>query len=168
MENKHQWFCQSVEREKTGLYRLAVSILHNDEDAKDAVAEALCRAYAKLDTLHDLEKFHPWILQIVARESYTLLRRRGKIIYLDELRGAEEPSAPAQYHEEGALWQAVQSLGDDMRAVVVLFYYEDLSIREISTVTGVTEGTVRTRLTRARHKLKQILTEKGGVVDGTF
>lgn len=54
MKQQHQWFCDQVKRHKVALYRLARSILRSDEDAKDAVAEAVCRAFAHLDSLWPL------------------------------------------------------------------------------------------------------------------
>ena len=66
---RREWFCEMVERNKLGLFRLAKSILRNDEDAGDAVAEAVCSAYANLASLRDSDKFKPWIMRILANES---------------------------------------------------------------------------------------------------
>ena len=69
--------------------------------------------------------------------------------------------APAEDQAERlSLWQAVMALSDDLRAVVTLFYYEDLPIREISTVLGISEAAVKTRLSRGRARLKQLLHEE--------
>ena len=59
------------------------------------------------------------------------------------------------------LWSAVETLSGDLRAVVVLFYYEDMSIKEISGITGVSQGAVKTRLSRARAKLRSMLAPEG-------
>ena len=66
----------------------------------------------------------------------------------------------ADQAERLSLWQAVMALNSDLRAVVTLFYYEDLSIREISAVLGISEAAVKTRLSRGRSRLKQLLHEE--------
>ena len=58
------------------------------------------------------------------------------------------------------LWQAILRLNDDLRATVTLFYYEGLSIREISKILGISESAVKTRLSRGRTQLRQLLDEK--------
>ena len=58
------------------------------------------------------------------------------------------------------LWQAVLSLPEDLRVPVTLFYYEDLSVREIGQVLGISEAAVKTRLSRGRGRLRLLLEEK--------
>ena len=70
------------------------------------------------------------------------------------------PAPAADQTERLSLWQAVMALNCDLRAVVTLFYYEDLSIREISAVLGISEAAVKTRLSRGRSRLKQLLHEE--------
>ena len=74
---------------------------------------------------------------------------------------AGELPAPEDDHAQRlTLWQAVLSLNDDLRAPVTLFYYDGLSIREISRVLGISEAAVKTRLSRGRARLRQLLDEK--------
>lgn len=147
------WFCGQVEKNKAALYRLARSILRNDQDAEDAVAEALCKAYAQLDRLRDPERFLPWLLRIVANESYTLLRQRPPT-FPPEDAGALPCPAPS---ESPGLWPLVQALPQALQAPVVLFYYEGFSVQETAHILHVREGTVKTRLHRGRQLLKNWL-----------
>lgn len=162
MKQQHTWFCGQVEEHKVALYRLARSILRNDEDAKDAVSEAVCKAFAKLDTLREPERFKPWLMRIAANEAYTILYRRRRVISLEDYGKELIGSAPAASDEAG-LWPLVQDLPDTLRAPVVLFYYDGLSIREIADILSLTEGAVKTRLSRGRQTLKQILEKEGAV-----
>lgn len=137
------------------LYRVTASLLSSQQDAEDAMQEALCTAYEKLYTLKDAEKFRSWLLKIAANSAYDILRRRGRTVPLEDL----EPAAADHTEDKLGLWMAVQQLPSDYRTVVVLFYYEDLDVREISQITAIPEATVKTRLFRARQRLKSLLAE---------
>ena len=148
------WFCEELQRSKTSLYRLALSITGNPEDAAEVAAEAVCRAYERFPQLRDREKFQPWLLKITRNEAYALCRHRGRTVPLEELR--EEPAVPGPQVDD-TLWRAIQRLPREQREAVVLFYYEDLTTEEISRVVGASPGAVRTRLSRARDNLRSIL-----------
>lgn len=137
------------------LYRVTASLLSSQQDAEDAMQEALCTAYEKLYTLKDAKKFRSWLLKIAANSAYDILRRRGRTVPLEDL----EPAAADHTEDKLGLWMAVQQLPADYRTVVVLFYYEDLDVREISQITAIPEATVKTRLFRARQRLKSLLAE---------
>lgn len=160
MREQHQWFCGQVEQHKTALYRLARSILQNDEDAKDAVGEAVCRAFSALPALRQRDSFKSWLMRITANEAYDILARRRRVVSLEDC--GWEPSAPPP-DNIGGLWPLVQSLPDALRAPVTLFYYDDLTTAEIAAVLGIREGAVRTRLTRGRQMLKEILEKEDAI-----
>ncbi len=160
MRDQHQWFCCQVEQHKTALYRLARSILRNDEDAKDAVGEAVYKAFAALPGLRERDSCKPWLMRITANEAYDILARRRRVVSLEDC--GWEPSAPPP-DNIGGLWPLVQSLPDALRAPVTLFYYDDLTTAEIAAVLGIREGAVRTRLTRGRQLLKDILEKEDAI-----
>lgn len=70
------------------------------------------------------------------------------------------PAPSADPTERMTLWQAVLTLNEDLRCVVTLFYYEGFSIREISGILGIREAAVKTRLSRARARLRLLLREE--------
>lgn len=74
-DDQRAWFCERVNENSGGLYWLAKSILHNDEDVKDAVQEAVLTAYEKLGSLRDEGSFKPWIMRILANTAYSMIRR---------------------------------------------------------------------------------------------
>lgn len=160
MREQHQWFCGQVEQHKTALYRLARSILQNDEDAKDAVGEAVCRAWAALPRLRERDSFKPWLMRICAHAAYDILARRRRAVSLEDC--GWEPSVPPPDGGDG-LWPLVQALPDTLRAPVTLFYYDDLTTAEIAAVLDIREGAVRTRLTRGRQMLKEILEKEDAI-----
>ena len=153
--DRERFVAQVTELQET-LYRTARSILRNEQDAQDAAQEAVTQAFARLHTLRDPAKFKPWLLRILVNTCYDACRRRRSTVYLEAVE--ETLAAPQSDCEERmSLWSAVMRLPEEQKAVVTLFYYEDLPIRAISEVLGVTQGTVKTRLSRARGRLRQML-----------
>ncbi len=150
-----EWFCNKIEEYETELYRLAVSILKNEEDAKDAVSEAILRAYSRLELLHDEEKFKPWMMRIVCNCAYDIVRKRRNVVSMEE--DFEPPARSENIEMNVSLRTEIMRLAMDYRAVVVLFYYDDMGIREISNILHISQNAVKTRLCRARAMLARRL-----------
>lgn len=163
-EKRNELFCSNVSEYKLNMFRLAKSILHNDADAEDAVSETILKAYAKLHTLRDMQSFKPWIMKILVNESYTIFNRRKKILYLDEVAIEEKVTC----HDDKEIWNIVNSMEEEFRVVTMLFYYEDLSMKDICKILDLPLGTVKSRLSRARDKLKVILDDERSLKNGTF
>ena len=151
-------FCTYIKAYRLNMFRLAKSILHNDSDAEDATSEAILKAYKNLDNLKSYASFKPWIMKIVVNEAYNLARQRQKVLYLQEMEFSQESTSD----DSAELWSVVNTLEEEFRIITVLYYYEDMSIKEISQTLGLPIGTVKSRLGRARQKLKALLTEEGG------
>jgi len=147
-----------IENQET-LFHTAKAILRSDEDAEDAVQEAVCAAFERRESLREMDKFRPWLLRILVNKCYDTCRRRRPTVDLEDV--ADYLPAKSQDHTERlTLWQAVMSLSGDLRATVTLFYYDGLSIREISGALGISDAAVKTRLSRGRAKLRQLLEEE--------
>lgn len=156
---RNEHFCSCISEYKCNMFRLAKSILHNDADAEDAVSEAIMEAYKSLPTLRNTKSFKPWIMKILINESYALSNRRKKEIVCSDMEISDE----AVVDENKELWNTVNGLDEEFRIVTVLYYYEDLSLKEICKVLDLPMGTVKSRLSRARNKLKDILAYQGGL-----
>ena len=137
-------FVQHVKSDTLPMYRLAYSILQNSADAEDAVSEAIVHAYEKLDTLKKADSFRNWILQIAANEAKKIYRQNKR-------------TSPEFYDEHHELWDAVIQLDGGYRDVIVLFYYERCTIPEISRILECRQGTVKSRLHRAKEQLRAML-----------
>ena len=152
-------FCAQVIRHQEAMFRAAKAILKQDEDAEDAVQEAICAAFAARDGLRDVGKFKPWILRSLTNKCYDAYRKKRPSVDLEEVQDYL-PAAGTDPTDRLTLWQAVMSLSDDLRAAVTLYYYDGLSVREIGTVLGISEAAVKTRLSRGRERLRQLLREE--------
>lgn len=146
-------FVQYVREYTLNMYRLALSILHNREDAEDAVSEAVLHAYEKRYSLRQEACFKAWILQITANEAKTIYRRNKHTCAVEW----EENLSPEFYDDYHELWDAVMQLEDGCRDVIVLFYYEQFTLKEIGEILGCREGTVKSRLFRAKKRLRTML-----------
>ena len=71
-----QWFTGQIHACEGAMYRLAMSILCNEDDAADAAQDAILIAFQKLSSLRDRERFQPWLLRILTHQCYAILRRR--------------------------------------------------------------------------------------------
>ena len=152
-------FCAGIVDCQETMFRAAKAILQNDQDAEDAVQEAICTAFARRDSLREMDKFRPWVLRILTNKCYDACRRRRNTVDLEA--AGEVPAATGlDTAERLSLWQAVMSLSDDLRATVTLFYYDGMSVREIGDILGISEAAVKTRLRRGRERLRLLLDEK--------
>ena len=133
-------------------YRLARSVLGEDQIAQDAAQEACIVVYRTIASLRSGAAFRTWFYRIVVREAAEIKRRRS--------RAEPVPDAPARAYDQTApvdVWRALAVLSHKLREVVVLRYFEDLSSPEIASVLGIPEGTVRFRLMIARQRLRPLL-----------
>ena len=152
-------FCAGIVDCQETMFRAAKAILQNDQDAEDAVQEAICTAFARRDSLREMDKFRPWVLRILTNKCYDACRRRRNTVDLEA--AGEVPAATGlDAAERLSLWQAVMSLSDDLRATGTLFYNDGMSVREIGGILGISEAAVKTRLSRGRARLRQLLDEK--------
>ena len=154
MLNLKNWFCDNIKNLENGMYRLSYSILKNEEDAQDAVQEAIYNAYKNLETLKDKRKFKSWIYKIVTNTSLEILRNKKNYIDIEQENIAAEK---IDIDTNLTLWKAVQGLEQPYRTTITLFYYEDMSIKEISEITGSKVDAIKKQLSRGRDKIKEVI-----------
>lgn len=149
----NEQFTELIREHKQSMYRLALGMLRQQADAEDAVSEAVLKAYENLKSLRKPERFKSWIMQITANEArkiYHLSRRTDYVADTGELQSFHQD----EYHE---LWDVVIQLESGYREVVILYFYDQMSMKEISSVLHIAEGTVKSRMFRAKKQLKEML-----------
>lgn len=155
-------FDQLVAKYQVPVYNLAYRMLGRPEDAEDAAQEAFVRAFVKLRTFDLEKKFSSWLLAIASHLCIDLLRRK-KAVLLDDQDYAEwmgnNQDAPERLaledEQRGELRELLDTLPPKYRHILILRYWNELSYAEIGTVTGLAEGTVKTRLHRGRKMLAE-------------
>lgn len=159
---KEQFSVQILAVEQS-LYRVAKSLLKNDDDCADAIQNAILKAYGKLHTLKHEKYFKTWVTRIVINESYAILRenKRNQRFFTDEFIHLAQTSQVEETAAEERLYspvfEEITKIKETWRIPFVLHYVEGYSIAEIAKMLSLSEGTVKTRLYRARNRLKERL-----------
>lgn len=143
-------------------FRIAYSVLRQRQDAEDVAQETFLKAHRRFHQLRDRSAFRAWLVRMawrLALDRQRANRRRAKW----ELQHAQESrvSATADLmvsHERAAqVWDAIDALPDKLRIVVILANIEGHDLRDVGSLLGVAEGTVKSRLFLARQRLKESL-----------
>ena len=159
-EEQNERFCRQVLLLEKSMILLALSILKNEYDAQDALQNTLIKAYENFTCLRAQEKFKPWIFQILVNECSNLLRKRT-----DYLSFEETEQTAGIYERDIAqtmdIWQSVQSLKAEYRTMIILYYYEGLSLKQIAEILNISPDNAKKRLQRSRDALKNALKGDG-------
>ena len=162
-KNEEQKFTELIEENKLRFYKTAKIILKNDDDVYDAIQEALISIYKNYEKLENEKFFSTWATRIIINKCYDLLRKRkNNIVPIDEFIENNPSMGQNDKYEidESGIKQAMNFLNDDVKLIVVLYYYDNYSVKEISEIVNIPEGTVKSRLSTARKLLKQKLGEE--------
>lgn len=147
-------FLALINENRLSIYKVARGILNNQYDIEDAIQNTIIKAYEKIRTLENNELFKTWIIRILINECKDILRKNKRIISLDE---EINQSIYIDVYENIDLTRAINSLCEDLKIVTVLFYFEDMSTKDIAKVLDIPDGTVRSRLSRSRQQLREII-----------
>lgn len=163
-------FEQLVSENQRGVYSLALRYCGNREDALDISQEAFFRAYKGLPFFQGDSSFSTWLYRLTINVSIDYLRRSKKkkaipfsamgepeqVYDIPDTKDSPEKSAEIRELKE-SLNDALQTLSDEHRAIFILRAMNELSYTEIADILDLEEGTVKSRLSRARDKLRNIL-----------
>lgn len=134
-------------------FRLAATVLGDRALAEDAAQNACVIVLRSIRRLRAAEAFDTWLYRIVMREASRVRRKHRS----DTVEPYSEFTADVSIALD--VWRALGSIPPDLRDVTVLFYFDDLKGDEIAAVLGISHGTVRSRLNRARTALRGLLDE---------
>lgn len=165
MEDDSQAFDQLAKEFYPKILRMAYLISGSYADSQDIVQETFVICWTNRKKLKEPEHFSKWLYKILSREAWRFCRKRGREQPAKEVFGTWEPEGASALEDALArsrnetLYAAVKALPVKQRTAVVLYYFNQMSTREIAEVTGCLEGTVKSRLHTARNNLKAALTE---------
>lgn len=155
-----------VKRHQKGVYYFCLASLKHPEEAEDAAQEVFLRVYRSLKTFSLDKRFKTWLYAIAVNYLKTRWKKQNRG-FLDRIKEffqgeaeieKKDPEAVAMEDLEGEqIRQAVQELPESLRSVVMLYYFEGLSVSEVAAALGIGEEGVKSRLFRARKLLRQAL-----------
>ena len=160
--NKEELSKLILENQKE-MYVLACSILKNQADAQDAVSECIVRAFENRTSLKKRTSARSWLMKILINVSRSAITKRQKVVLFADPEQYEQEPETAEDH----LWSVILELPENVRVVMALYYYEGFSVREISTLLDIPEGTTKTRLSSGRKQLAKWIEdgkERGHVI----
>ena len=167
MEDKEkEIFIQNINENRLKMYKTAIAILKNEDDANDAIQDALYSAYKNYGSLKEKSYFSTWIIRILINKCYDIIKRNKKIAYIDDSITENTTGEEDQYEVESSLEWVLKQIDKDLKEIVVLYYYDELSVSEIANILKIPQGTVKSRLSRAREQIGKIMKKEEGEFNG--
>lgn len=160
LRRKHVRFMDLLEPVRTGLGQFARSLTRDRESARDLAAEAIRIAYEQFDSLRDESKFKSYLYTTLSHLAGRASWRERNRVAFDEVKAANIQSngtSPDIGPDIEALYQALAKLPDEMREAVVLFEISGLSLNEVCDVQHASLSAVKSRISRGRKQLAEIL-----------
>jgi RNA polymerase sigma factor (sigma-70 family) len=158
-------FSELVKKYQNVVFSIALKILRNREDAEEIAQETFIKAYRSIHTFQGKSKFSTWLFRITYNTCITEVRKkRFPTSSIDQVQVNEvgEEGNFGEFQEEDRakyLEMALKELAEDDYMLIILYYYQEQSVADISQVTGLSESNIKVKLHRARNKLYSILND---------
>jgi len=162
------------EKYKTQMFRTALAITRDPGAAEDILQEGFLRLYANATRLDEKRSLAPWLYRVIVNLSYNWVTRRGRWMVplehaIERLRSGPK-SSPEKVMEQSEVQQVVQEALDSLsfkhRVVLMLFYLNEFSLKEVAYILDLPEGTVKSRLYYGRKRLRACLRKDSRVLGG--
>lgn len=153
MKGDKDAFAELIKLNTQSLYKTAWVYLKNDCDAADAVQDTILACYEKISSLRNAKFFKTWMIRVLINKCNDILRRNQIYQPLEEYE-AETRDSEMELCE----WkELLKCLDQTSQEIVLLYYFEDMAVKEIAEVLDMNKNTVTTKLDRARKKLREEL-----------
>lgn len=141
------------------LYRLAYYYVNQKEPALDIVQNAIVKALENCGSLKNPDAVNTWMYRIVVNEALTFLRKQKREVLCEPADLNDQVYYESAYETGLSLYVEIHKLPQEMQTVILLHFFEGLTLKEVSSVTGVNLNTVKSRLYSALGKLKKMIRE---------
>ena len=168
MKNGDQYAFEQLYRQyRPSVFRTACLISGNSQDGDDITQETFIKVFTHCRELKSNAMFRYWLFKILNRTAWQFLNRKKPEIpdetVLDKAEAGSNPLTEELFlkkEQQNEIYQAVMQLDYKLRLVVILYYYNELSTKQIAKIADCYEGTVKSRLFTARKRLRQLLPEE--------
>lgn len=159
MEGNKESFGILIKNNKEYLYKMAFLYVKDEQDALEVIHETVYRAFLNIEKLKKAKFFNTWITRILINVSIDFLKKKGKNEMLDESTPIIKEKCEISTEEKLDLYNAIDLLNDNYKTVIIMMYFNDMKIKDISKVMEIPENTVKTYLRRAKQALGEVLKE---------
>ncbi len=151
-----------IQRHKEYLYKMAFCYVKDEQKALDLLGECTYKGLMKITSLKNPAFFKTWITTIIVNLAIDYLKKDNNIIYLEEsdLALSSNPKLPLEMKID--LYDAIDQLTPHYKSIIILRYFHDLGIEEVSQIMNMPNNTIKSYLYRAKQQLRQILKEESG------
>ncbi|WP_018591235.1 RNA polymerase sigma factor [Terrisporobacter glycolicus] len=145
-------FFNLMEINKISLYKAGRAILNNDEDVADAIQETVIAAYRNIKSLKNDSYFKTWLTKILINKCKDIISKNKETVILDDY---VEEGYVQEFLSKIEIEDMLNDLSKEQKLVVSLYYISQFNTREISEILKEPEGTIKSRISRAKIKLRQ-------------
>lgn len=149
-------FEEMIKHERNKLFRMAYLYVKNEDNALDIVQDTIYKAFISIKKLKEPDYFSTWITKILINTALDFIKKNKRLIPFSEVERLEH-NHENTIEASMDLVEAIERLEEQHKTVIILRYYKDLSIKQISEILECPEGTIKTRLHRAINQLKSDL-----------
>lgn len=155
-------FYELISERKNQLYKTAYAYVKNKEDALDIVSETVYKAYISIKNLKNPQFFNTWLTRILINTSMDFVKKNSRIVHFEENLYSKGKDTETEDKDEGFidLRQSVDKLHTRYKTIVILKYFQDMTLGEIAEVLKCPLGTVKTHLHKALKELRLDLKEE--------
>ncbi|MGM8239671.1 sigma-70 family RNA polymerase sigma factor [Clostridium perfringens] len=159
MKGNKESFGILIKNNKEYLYKMVFLYVKDEQDALEVIHETVYRAFLNIEKLKKAKFFNTWITRILINVSIDFLKKKGKNEMLDESTPIRKEKCEISTEEKLDLYNAIDLLNDNYKTVIIMMYFNDMKIKDISKVMEIPENTVKTYLRRAKQALGEVLKE---------
>ncbi|MCR1963259.1 sigma-70 family RNA polymerase sigma factor [Clostridium perfringens] len=159
MKGNKESFGILIKNNKEYLYKMAFLYVKDEQDALEVIHETVYRAFLNIEKLKKAKFFNTWITRILINVSIDFLKKKGKNEMLDESTPIRKERCEISTEEKLDLYNSIDLLNDNYKTVIIMMYFNDMKVKDISKVMEIPENTVKTYLRRAKQALGEILKE---------
>ena len=146
------------------LYKIAKSKISNEDDISDAIQETMIETFKSIKKLKNPQLFKKWVITILINKCNRIYRKKCKNDLSFEEFNVENFSNPTHMETNIEFYDMLKNLKYEERIIIILYYMEEYSVKDIKSILKMNENTINTHLFRARQKIKKNL--KGGIYNG--
>lgn len=163
-KNDKEAFSELIVAVEKELYLIAKTKLNNDDDIGDAIQETIYKSYKNIKKLKDDSLFKTWLVKILINECNNIYRKKSKYTISYEEKEMENYISANEDSNDLEFEVLIKNLDTEEKLILTLYYCSKYTVKEISKIMKIKENTVKSKMVRAREKIKQQLEKDGEMI----